>query len=88
MNGSDAGCAASVRSPNAASARGLDNPGFASPVGLVAMAKGRSNTEMADELFISENTVKTHVKRVMTKLGARDRVNAVVIAYEGGLMDE
>jgi DNA-binding NarL/FixJ family response regulator len=55
---------------------------------LVAMARGLSNTELAETLFISENTVKTHVKRVMTKLGARDRVNAVVMAYEGGLMDD
>jgi DNA-binding NarL/FixJ family response regulator len=54
---------------------------------LVAMARGLSNDELADALFISENTVKTHVHRVMTKLGARDRVQAVVMAYQGGLMD-
>jgi DNA-binding NarL/FixJ family response regulator len=54
---------------------------------LVAIASGLSNEELAETLFISENTVKTHVKRVLTKLGARDRVQAVVMAYEGGLMD-
>lgn len=55
---------------------------------LVAMAGGLSNAELAEQLYISENTVKTHVRRVLTKLGARDRVNAVVMAYQGGLMDE
>lgn len=55
---------------------------------LVEMAKGLSNEELAEKLFISENTVKTHVKRVFIKVGARDRVSAVVMAYQGGLMDE
>jgi DNA-binding NarL/FixJ family response regulator len=54
---------------------------------LVAMARGLSNAELAEDLYISENTVKTHVRRVLTKLGARDRVNAVVMAYQGGLME-
>ncbi len=54
---------------------------------LVEMARGRSNEEIADVLYIAENTVKTHVKRVMSKLGSRDRVQAVVTAFEGGLMD-
>ena len=49
--------------------------------------QGLSNEELAETLFISENTVKTHVKRVLTKLEARDRAQAVVMAYEGGLMD-
>jgi DNA-binding NarL/FixJ family response regulator len=53
---------------------------------LVVMAKGWSNAEIGERFFIADNTVKTHVKRVLTKLGARDRVQAVVIAYEGGLM--
>jgi DNA-binding NarL/FixJ family response regulator len=54
---------------------------------LVAIARGLPNEELAETLFISANTVKTHVKRVLSKLGARDRVQAVVMAYEGGLMD-
>lgn len=55
---------------------------------LGAMAQGLTNEELAETLFISENTVKSHVRSVLTKLGARDRVNAVVIAYQSGLMDE
>jgi DNA-binding NarL/FixJ family response regulator len=54
---------------------------------LMELARGLSNQELSETLFISENTVKTHVKRVLTKLEARDRVQAVVMAYEGGLMD-
>jgi DNA-binding NarL/FixJ family response regulator len=69
-----------------------ENPRFADMTDrerevLVAIASGLSNEELAETLFISANTVKTHVKRVLTKLGARDRVQAVVMAYEGGLMD-
>jgi DNA-binding NarL/FixJ family response regulator len=69
-----------------------ENPRFADLTGrerevLMALARGLSNEELAETLFISENTVKTHVRRVLTKLDARDRVQAVVMAYEGGLMD-
>jgi len=53
---------------------------------LVCIAKGLSNQELAHQLFIADNTVKTHVKRILTKLGARDRAQAIVIAYESGLM--
>ncbi len=53
---------------------------------LVCIARGLSNHELAEQLFIADNTVKTHVKRILTKLGARDRAQAIVLAYESGLM--
>lgn len=54
---------------------------------LRAMARGLSNGEIADALFIGENTVKTHVSRVFAKLGARDRAQAVVLAFQAGIAD-
>ena len=54
---------------------------------LALIAEGRSNAEIGETLFISETTVKTHVTHVLQKLGLRDRVQAVVLAHQAGLVE-
>lgn len=53
---------------------------------LLLVARGRSNQEIADDLFISPHTAKTHVNRIMSKLYAHDRAQLVIVAYESGLL--
>jgi DNA-binding NarL/FixJ family response regulator len=74
-----------IRRPSAP--KGLDELTEREREVLSLIAAGRSNAEIGQELFISETTVKTHVTHVLQKLDLRDRVQAVVLAYQAGLVE-
>jgi DNA-binding NarL/FixJ family response regulator len=73
--------------PQAASCSRTRNPPTSLRQVLVAVARGLSNAEIGDALYMSAATAKTHVGRLLTKLNARDRTQLVIAAYEADLVD-
>ena len=76
-----------VRIPQPAPPRQLDDLTERELAVFRLIARGLSNAEIGRELYISETTVKTHVTHILQKLNLRDRVQAVVLAYQTGLFD-
>jgi len=72
--------------PNAKPPAGLDELTVRESDVLAYVARGMSNGEIAAELFLGEGTIKTHVARILAKLGLRDRAQAIVLAYEAGFV--
>jgi DNA-binding NarL/FixJ family response regulator len=77
-----------TRIPRPAPPRELDELTAREQDILLLIARGLSNSEIGRQLYISETTVKTHVTHILAKLGLRDRVQAVVLAYQAGLFEK